>query len=287
MKVLGTGLNGLVGSRIVELLKDKYEFESSDVDITDRNKISEKIKSSDASIILHLAAKTDVDGCEKDKPLGVEGEAWKVNVEGARNVAEACGQTNKKLIYISTDFVFDGENPPAGGYAEEDIQNPINWYAKTKYEGEKIVRGLRTPWIIVRIASPYRAVFGRPDFVRAILQQLQKGYPVAAVSDHIFTPTFIDDIALAINVLIKNNLQGIFHCVGSQSSTPFDAANLIADEFHLDKSKINKTTRSIFFNDRAPRPFQLALKNDKIARLGVKMRTFEEGLRKIKSQLSS
>lgn len=290
MKILGTGLDGLIGSRVVELLSDKYEFENlsiaTGVDITDRNAIFQRIKTSDAQIVLHLAAKTDVDGCEKDKALGQDGKAWKVNVEGTRNVADACLGANKKLIYISTDFVFDGTNPPAGGYSEEDIPNPINWYAKTKYEGEKIVQDLKTPWIIARIAYPYRANFTKIDFFRAILEKLQEGKSVTVITDHIFTPTFIDDIASALDTLIGSSSQGIFHIVGSQSLTPLDAVNLIADEFELDKSKINKTTRSEFFNKSAPRPFQLVLKNDKIGKLGVGMRTFEEGIREIKDQIS-
>lgn len=288
MKVLGTGLNGLVGSRIVELLADKYEFEdlsrSSGVDITDKNQVLEKIKSSEASIVLHLAGKTNVDGCELDKPLGEDGEAWKINVLGTQNVAEACEQTNKKLIYISTDFVFDGTK---NVYIENDAPNPVNWYAQTKYAGEKNVQNLKTSWIIARIAYPYRANFAKLDFLRAILKRLQAGEPVAAVTDHVFTPTFIDDIASALVVLIGSNSQGIFHVVGSQSLTPFNAVNLIADEFGLDKSKINKTTRSEFFKGRAPRPFQLALKNDRITELGIKMKTFKEGLKEIKSQMSS
>lgn len=288
MKILGTGLTGLVGSRIVELLSGKYEFEnislSMGIDITNRESVLEKIKNSDAQVVLHLAAKTDVDECELGKSLGKEGEAWKINVLGTKNITEACSVTNKKLIYISTDFVFDGTNPPLGGYSEEDTPNPINWYAKTKYEGEKIVQNSKNPWIIVRIAYPYRANFAKLDFFRAILRELQEGKPVTAITDHIFTPTFVDDIAFAIDILIKNNVQGIFHVVGSQSLTPLNATNLIADEFGLDKSRINKTTRSEFFNNRAPRPFQLALKNDKITKLGVRMKTFEEGLREVKRQ---
>jgi dTDP-4-dehydrorhamnose reductase len=290
MKILGTGLTGLVGSRIVELLKDKYEFEnlsrSSGVDISDKNQVLEKIKNSDAQIVLHLAAKTDVDECEKDKLLGQNGEAWKINVEGTSNVANACSEANKKLIYISTDFVFDGANPPVDGYSEEDTPNPINFYAQTKYEGEKIIQSLKTPWIIVRIAYPYRANFIKKDFFRAILGNLREGRLVTAVTDHIFSPTFIDDIASGLDVLISSNSQGIFHVVGSQSLTPFSAANLIAYEFKLDKSKIKETKRSEFFGNRAPRPFQLALKNAKIAKLGVNMRTFEEGMREIKSQIN-
>jgi dTDP-4-dehydrorhamnose reductase len=291
MKILGTGLTGLVGSRIVELLKDKYEFEnlsrSSGVDIINKNQVLEKIKNSEAQIVLHLAAKADVDECENDKALGQDGEAWKINVEGTRNVVNACQEVSKKLIYISTDFVFDGINPPVGGYSEEDIPNPVNYYAQTKYEGEKIIRDLKIPWIIARIAYPYRTNFTKSDFFRAILGRLQEGKSIMAVTDHIFTPTFIDDIASALDVLIDSNSRGVFHAVGSQRLTPFDAANLIADTFSLDKSKISRTTRSEFFNNRAPRPFQLALRNDKIIKLGARMRTFKEGLDEILKQIQN
>jgi dTDP-4-dehydrorhamnose reductase len=309
MKVLGTGLDGLVGSRIVELLGDRHKFEnisiSTGLDITDRNSVLEKIKSSDAEIVLHLAAKTDVDGCELDKSLGEKGDAWRINVLGTQNVVDGCSQNNKKLIYISTDFVFDGAPKnaylaseastlaPARGastgqvkaYTEDDVPNPINWYAQTKYEGEKIVQNSKSPWVIIRIASPYRAEFEKLDFARAILKRLKEKLPLVVVTDHIFTPTYIDDIAFAVDSIIKNNCTGIFHVVGSQNLTPFAAAALIAKEFNLDGLKIGKTTRAEFFKGRAPRSFQLALKNDKITKLGIKMRTFEEGIMEMKKQM--
>lgn len=288
MRILGTGLDGLVGSRIVELLDNKHSFENlsinTGVDITDRKIVLEKIRDSKAEIVLHLAAKTNVDSCELDKALGEKGDSWKINVEGTQNVVDACLQSGKNMIYISTDFVFDGAKEV---YFEEDIPNPLNWYAKTKYEGEKIVQNSKSPWVIVRIAYPYRVSFERSDFVRAIRKRLQERLPIAAVEDHIFTPTYIDDIVFAIDSLIENKSKGIFHVVGSQSLTPYDASFLIAKEFDLDASLISRTTRSKFFDKRAPRPFQLALKNDKIEKLGIKMRTFEEGLREIRRQLSS
>ena len=97
MKILATGLNGLVGSRIEELLKETYEFgnisRSKGVDITNASQVIKTITSSDADIVLHLAAKANVDACEADKPLGENGEAWKINVEGTRNVVEGCKQS--------------------------------------------------------------------------------------------------------------------------------------------------------------------------------------------------
>lgn len=279
-------MTGLVGSRIVELLKDKYEFEnisrSTGVDIANKDSILHKIESSNSPIILHLAAKTDVDGCEKDKVFGEDGEAWRINVLGTQNVTDACSQANKKLIYISTDFVFGGTKEV---YFEQDIPNPINWYARTKYEGEKIVQKSNSPWVIARIAYPYRASFSKLDFFRAILNRFKKNEQVFGVTDHIFTPTFVDDIAFAIDGLIKSNEYGIFHAVGSQSLSPYDAAILIAKEFNLDLSKIIKTTRAQYFKNRASRPFKLALKNAKITKLGIHMRTFEEGIKEIKRQI--
>ncbi|TSC53058.1 MAG: Uncharacterized protein LiPW16_500, partial [Microgenomates group bacterium LiPW_16] len=89
----------------------------------------------------------------------------------------------------------------------------------------------------------------------------------------------------ALDALIKNNARGIYHVVGGSSHTPFEAARLIAKTFCLDESLISSTTREVYFANRAPRPFSLVLKNDKLKKIGVKMSTFEEGLKRIKRQL--
>lgn len=289
MKILGTGLSGLVGSRIVELLQKKYEFEnisrSTGVDIVNKEQVLRRISQSEAPIILHFVAKTNVDLCEQDKKDGKNGEAWMVNVEGTKNIADACSQFNKKLIYASTDFVFDGKKDVSDGYAEEDIPNPINWYGETKLEGENIVRQLPTQWIIIRLAYPYRAQFIKDDFMRSIKYHLQNKEKIVAVSDHLFCPTFIDDLIWCVDQLIRHNSTGIFHTTSDQSLTPYDAALKISKVFSLDSSLISKTIRAEYFKNRAPRPFNLSLKNDKIRRLGIKMRAFEEGLIEIRKQI--
>lgn len=285
MKILGTGLQGLVGSRIVELLSSFHEFENisrtTGVDITNKEQIRNVINKSKADIVLHLAAKTDVDSCEKEKPLGKEGEAWKINVEGTLNIAQACAENEKKIIYISTDFVFNGEKE---FYGEDDIPDPINWYAQTKFEGEKIIKNIQTPWVIARIAYPYRANFSKKDFVRAVKNRLEANESLAMVTDHIMTPTFIDDMVFALDVLFKKEHKGIYHVVGGEAISPYDAAIDIADIFRCDKALITPTTRAEFFKERAPRPFCLALKNDKIRSQGVEMSTFTTGLQKVKDQ---
>ncbi len=290
MKILGTGLSGLVGSRIVELLQSRHSFQNisleTGIDIRDFEAVLQLMQDSNADVVLHLAAKTDVDGCEKDKVLGKEGDAWKINVLGTKNIVSACQKTNTRLIYVSTDFVFDGENPPAGGYTEEDIPNPVNWYALTKFEGEKLVRTATLPWVIARIAYPYRATFPRKDFVRSIASLLKENKELEVVTDHIMSPTFIDDIARAFDILMQNNMQGVYHVVGSEHVTPFKAAGMIAETFGFSKEHIKQSTRMRYFANRAPRPFRLALKNDKIQRLGARMLGFSTGLQQIKDTIS-
>lgn len=289
-QIIGIGLNGLIGSRITEVLSDQFDFvslsTSTGVDITKPETLTTIKDYSKANFILHLAAKADVEGCEKEKDLGEESEAWKINVDGSGHVAEIARETGKKVIYISTDFVFDGKKPEEEEYLETDQPNPLNWYAETKFEGERKIEESGADFAILRIAYPYRSKFGaKPDFVRAIKGRLESRGEIKGVTDHIFCPTFIDDIAFAIEALLKNDATGIYHSVGSERLTPYEATLKIAEAFGLDKSLISQTSRAEFFKDRAPRPFNLALSNAKIEELGVKMRGFTECLQLIKSEL--
>jgi len=306
-KILGTGLSGMVGSRIVELLSDRYEFEDlslkEGVDIRDRKEVKKRIGSSEAETVLHLAAKTDVDSCEKDKKEDIRileyqnikkkqeyfkttNSAWAVNVVGTKNITDACQVFNKKIIYISTDFVFDGIKSADKRYGEEDVPHPTSWYGQTKYEGEKIVKKSKTPFLILRIAFPFRAIYPqKKDFVRGILEKLKKREKVKAVSDQIITPTFIDDIANALKVLIRKEVNGLYHLVGNQSLTPYKAACLIASQFNFEPQLVSCVKMDSYYQNRASRPQNLALRNEKIQELGVRMRTFKEGLDGVKRQM--
>lgn len=286
-KIIGVGITGLVGSRIVELTENVFDFinasSETGVDITDYSTIIGPIEKSDAKILIHLAAKTNVDSCENDKKLGKEGPAWKINVGGTKNVIEACRKSNKKIIYFSTDYVFDGTKEK---YRESDTPRPINWYAQTKYEGELLVKNSGLPYLICRITYPYRAKFSpKKDFVRTLIDNLNNKERVYLMIDHIFTPTFIDDIAQGIKLLIEKNETGTYHLVGSQSLTPYDAGLLIAEEFNLDKSLIEKTTSTEYLKDKAHRPLKLASSNDKITSIGGHFSGFAEGIKIVKKQM--
>jgi len=288
-KILGTGLNGLVGSRIVELLSDKYSFEnmsrSTGVDISDYKALLTSMTASQAQIVFHSAAYTDVKTAEKEKELRQESEAWKVNVEGTQNIIKACEATGKKLIHISTDMVLGGDTMPEGGFTEDDAPNPLCWYAQTKYEAEKLVYESANPWVIMRLAYPYRSSFTKLDFVRFFKQWLSDGKSIAVLTDRIVTPTFIDDVAHAFDTLVEQNVTGIYHTVGSEIISMHDAVVSIAHEFGLNQSLIGETTREKFLVGRPPEPLSSALNNAKIVELGVKMHTFHEGLQLVKEQL--
>ena len=137
--IIGTGLSGVVGSRLVELLQDEYDFEDlsleSGVDITNTSQLKRLFAQSTAKVCLHLAAVTDVDGCEQQKDLGRESLAWQVNVQATRSLAQLAREKDMHMVYISTEFVFDGTKPIGEVYSEEDEPRPVNWYGETKYQG--------------------------------------------------------------------------------------------------------------------------------------------------------
>lgn len=289
MKIIGTGLSGLIGSRMTELLGEEYEFEDmsrkTGADITDASEILRRLQKSDAPIVLHMAAYTNVDGAEEDKELKENSIAWKINVEGTRNALSAAEKTGKRFVHVSTDMVFPGTKNPPERYTEEDATGPVGWYATTKAEAEKIVESASVPWTILRIAYPYHANLQKKSYVTIFKSFLEEGKELHAVADHFFTPTFIDDLADVFRHIFSKNLTGIFHAGGKDSMSPYQIALAVAEVFGLDADLVKQTTRAKFFAGKAPRAFNLSLNSDKIEKLGVRLRGFAEGLEEIKKQL--
>lgn len=289
MNIIGTGLSGLVGSRVTALLSHAYTFANlsleTGVDITNYDAVTQAIRQSDAPWIFHLAAYTNVQGAELDRDRGQDSAAWKVNVAATENIVAAARTYHKKLLYIDTDYAFDGTKK---SYTEDDAPTPLGWYAKTKSEGAKRVLTLGDRGLVVRIANPYRAnPVGKTDFVHKMLERLTKNLGISAPGDQLFVPTYIDDIASALHALLSADASGIYHVVGSTALSPYDAAIAIANEFHCDTKQITKTSFAQYFANRAPTPQYAALANDKIRSLGVTMHTFEEGLKLVHTQEAS
>ncbi len=292
-KVIGTGLSGLVGSRIVELLKDKYEFVDFSLDtgvnILDKENIAAAFeKNKDAVAVIHLAAFTDTNAAWEQKG-DKSNICYRLNVDGTQNILDLAQKFNQYLIYISTDFVFDGAKTTP--YVETDTPNPIEWYGETKYLGEKLILDSGYPnFNISRITYPYRAKFdAKVDIIRKVLTKLKNGEEVKMFSDQICTYTFIDDIASVLGYFLENKNTGIYHLVGSSSHSPYDMAKLVASTFGLDQKLVKSSSLDDYIKSQpaGSRPWQKTLitSNQKIVNLGLNFCTLEEGLNKIKEQI--
>jgi dTDP-4-dehydrorhamnose reductase len=293
-KIIGTGLSGLVGSRIIELLKDKFEFVDfsldSGVNILKLESLTAAFeKNQDAIAVIHMAAFTDTNAAWEQRG-DKSGICYQLNVQGTQNILNLAQKYNQQFIYISTDFVFDGTSTIP--YTETSTPNPIEWYGETKYLGEKVVLDSGyTNYNISRITYPYRAKFDiKPDIVRKIIAKLQNNEPVTMFSDQICTYTFIDDIAAALGYFIENKTIGTYHLVGSSSHSPYEMCLEIAKVFGLNQALISPSSLEDYLNSQpeGSRPWQKTLitSNQKVTSLGLKFKTLTEGLEEVKKQLN-
>ena len=250
MKVLVTGASGLLGKELVrELLSRGYTvvavynrnpigIESNELvkvklDITNRATLEDLILKMQPNIIVHAAAYTDVDGCELRKDL-----AWRVNVEATRSIVKAARIVKSYLIYISTDYVFDGEK---GMYREEDIPNPVNYYGLTKLIGEEIVKSSELEHIIIRTSAIYGVGGSKKSFAEFVAEELSKGRKVYALYDQYISPTLNTLLAQALMEVIELRLSGVLHIAGERMNR-YKFALKIAEVLGLSKSLIERLT---------------------------------------------
>lgn len=279
MKIIGFGLSGLVGTRVVQLLEPSFVIRNfsrhEGLDITSAQDVEQVISANDADWVFHFAAFTNVDAAETDRINGSDGVVYKINVQGTRNIAASCRNHRKRLLYISTDFVFDGQKD---FYTETDNPDPISWYGMTKFLGEQEVRSVKGN-LIIRISYPYaRENPINTDFIHQIVKRLEADKPVVSPTDQIITPTYIDDLVPAISKLVVEDACGIYHVTGSAPYSAYEACGMIASSFGYDPDKIQKTTAMEYYSGKAQRPLHSFLKNDKITGLGLRMKTLIEGL---------
>jgi len=212
---------------------------------------------------------------------------YQVNALGTKNIAEACHKYGHYLIHISTDFIFDGINPPAGGYSESDQPHPIEWYGQTKLLAEDEVTRSGCRSVIIRTAFPFRAKFNlKQDLVRSILSKLKTNSLHPMFSDQIITPTFIDDLCQVFKTFITKQPNGIYHCVGSTFLSPLELAQKIATVFEIKADIKPISFKEYLAKDPRPRQQFLKISNAKLKHdFGIKMKTIDEALRELKSQL--
>jgi len=175
---------------------------------------------------------TNVDQNEKDKRL-----ATKINVEGPKNVIRACKQIDSKLIFMSTDFIFDGRK--SGDYTEEDIPNPISHYGKTKFDAELAILNSDIDYLICRTAVLYGWNNEKLNFITWVLKKLQDNERINIVTDQINNPTYVRNLAEIILKLIEKKASGIYHTAGDDALSRYEIAIKCAEVFECDKNLIS------------------------------------------------
>lgn len=288
-KLLVTGGSGLLGNKIVNKASENFKVtatynenpveggcESIKLDITQKEEVLRVFKKIHPVYVIHTAAFTDVDKSETERE-----KAWEVNAEGTRNIAEVCERVGAKMIYISTDFVFDGKR---GNYKENDDLNPINWYGRTKLEGEKFVKNYDIEYIIARVSVLYGWNINKLNFATWVINKLENKEKISIVRDQWNSPTFADNCADILLELIKRNENGLFHLAGGERINRFDFAKMISEIFDLNADLI-KPVKSNEIKQQARRPMDSSLNVDRIKRgLGTKPFNVEQGLRQMKKQ---
>ncbi|HZT43863.1 MAG TPA: dTDP-4-dehydrorhamnose reductase [Chthonomonadaceae bacterium] len=230
MRVLVTGANGMLGIDLCRLLeKAGHEVIRTDVgaregqsvpdwqplDITDVHTVSQTLLHYQPDAVIHCAAYTDVDGCERNPDL-----AYRINALGTWNLAATCGAHNITLFYISTDFVFDGVKTEP--YTEFDPTHPLSHYGASKLAGEQLVRQLCRRHIIARTAWLY-GVHGK-NFPNTILSLAQTRTELNVVADQVGSPTHTIDLAQTLVSLLDSPLYGTYHIVNAGSCSWFELA---------------------------------------------------------------
>lgn len=224
-KILVTGAKGQLGTEMVKLLKEmKYEvygYGRAELDITDFQQVKNVIDHIRPNIVIHAAAYTKVDAAESEPD-----QAFLVNAYGTRNVTVASEHIGAKLVYISTDYVFDGTaNVP---YNEFAFTNPINVYGKSKLAGEQFVRDLHSKFFIIRTSW----VYGKHgnNFVKTMLKLAQEQKQLFVVDDQIGCPTYAVDLVSCIFQLIQTEKYGVYHISNSGHCSWYEFAKAIFEE---------------------------------------------------------
>ena len=229
MKVLVTGAKGQLGTDLMnELEKRGIEGIGVDVqemDITDAEACRRVIKHSGADAVIHCAAYTAVDAAEDNADL-----CRRINGEGTRNVAQACKEADTKLMYISTDYVFDGQGTRP--WEPDDERHPLNVYGQTKYEGELAVEELSDKYFIVRIAWVF-GVAGK-NFIKTMLRLGKERGAVSVVDDQIGSPTYTYDLARLLVDMIQTDKYGRYHATNEGLCSWYEFAKEIFRQAGMD-----------------------------------------------------
>ena len=263
MRILVTGVKGQLGYDCVkELNKRGYTdvkgIDIDDLDITDEAKVLEYIKAYKPNVVIHNAAYTAVDKAELNYDA-----CYKVNALGPKYIAEACKEIDAKMVYISTDYVFDGTKD--GYYEIDDNANPISVYGKTKLEGENFVKSILDKYFIVRISW----VFGinGNNFIKTMLKLAKAGKTeLNVVNDQIGSPTYTADLAVLLCDMIETNKYGTYHATNERVCSWYEFAKKIFELANINM-KVNPVSTKEYLQmvtQQAKRPMNSRMSKESL-----------------------
>tara|TARA_B100001741_G_C16554369_1_gene601574 strand:- start:4340 stop:5236 length:897 start_codon:yes stop_codon:yes gene_type:complete len=294
--ILITGSNGLLGQKLVHLLKEKYNviatslgsclisnqsgFIYQSLDITNEYGIRKIFNMYRPKYVINTAAMTNVDACEDYKDLCDD-----INVKAVGYISKECEKYNSHLIHISTDFIFDGKNGP---YDENDDANPLSYYGLSKWKSEQVLLKSSCKWAILRTIILYGTAenLERNNIVLWARKALKDGQELNIIDDQFRSPTLAEDLAKACYLVIEKEAIGVYNTSGKDIMSIYEMVKRMADFYQCHKSKINRIS-SATLNQKAKRPPKTGFILDKsIKELGYKPHSFEEGLNLLEKQLN-
>jgi len=281
MRVLVVGASGLIGGIVAKLFKssghsvlgtyNSYAVEGlTRLDICERRQTISIVRSFHPDLIVHAAAMANADLCEVKRDL-----CYKVNVMGTQHLIDSARAVKAKLVYFSSDYIFDGKSGP---YSEDDTPNPINFYGACKLEAEnRIWKGL-IDFIIVRTTVVYGWERQGKNFVMSTIAKLRRGEVMKVPVDQVGTPTYANNIAEALLDLVCKRQTGVFNVVGPDLMDRYTFARLVAETFWLPKELLIPT-KTADLGQTAARPLNAGMKIDKLKSVShVRMLAPKEGL---------
>lgn len=297
-RVLITGANGLLGQELVRLMSRYPEYDVlatardaaprfgnascgyTSLDITNQQEVRDLFQNFTPTVVVNCAAMTQVDDCETARD-----ECWRVNSEAVETLARQCLATGARLVQVSTDFIFDGEDGP---YREDARPNPLSFYGKSKLAGENAARGAGLDrWAIARTVLVYGTGEGlsRSNFVLWVLDKLSRGEAINVVTDQWRTPTYAPDLAAGLEKIVRYDRTGIYHLSGREYLSVYDIARTVAEVFDFDPALVQPTDGTRFRQTaaRPPRTGFIILKAE--TELGYKPLSLHAALRHLGARL--
>ena len=251
MRVAVIGSSGRLGSQLVAILNneqyDVISLQHADIECGDPESIRVVLEPIEPEVVINCAAFTDVDTCQ-DQPA----EAFRVNALGALYVAQVCARIGSLCVYISTDFVFDGDKGEP--YTEDDCPHPINVYGASKHAGEILLRQACSQWLIVRMAS----LFGKTgNFVETILRKARMGKSLRVVDDVYMSPTYACDASRALERLVRQRATGIFHLTNAGRCSWYELAKKTFEIVGLSPALESMSSHDYRYNAKRPKDSSL------------------------------